>query len=355
MNGARPPVRFAAVGLDHRHIYDQVRSLTDAGATCVGYWTGGDPAPLAGFVKRFPSIPRVDDRRRFYDDPSIALITSAAIPSERAAFAIEAMRAGKDFMADKPGVTTHEQLDEIRRVRGETGRLWTVNFTERFEVRAVTRALELVREGAIGEVVQTVGLGPHRENRALRDPWFYDRAKTGGILVDIASHQIDQFLVFTGATDATITLARAENVAHPGDPAFEDFGEVALTARGAPGRVVARPSGYIRVDWFTADGLPTWGDGRLFVVGTKGTIELRKYVDIAGRPGKDHLFLVDGGGARHVDCSDADLPYYADFLRDVVERTDRAMPRAHVEKVCELALEARAMAEGPGGEGHTAR
>ena len=196
------------------------------------------------------------------------------------------MRAGKDFMSDKPGVTTFEQLDAVRRVQQETKRIWTVNFTERFEVRAVTRALDLVRDGAIGDVVQTVGLGPHRENRALRDPWFYDKSKYGGILVDIASHQIDQFLVFAGVTDAEITLARAQNVAHPDDPAYEDFGEIALAS--------GKASAYIRVDWFTPDGLPTWGDGRLFIYGTRGTIELRKYVDPDGRPGKDHLFLIDG-------------------------------------------------------------
>lgn len=337
MSGARPPLRFAAVGLDHRHIYDQVQSLLDVGGECVGYWTQGTPKTLDGFVRRFPQVPRVDDRRRFYDDPTVVLVTCAAVPCDRAALAIEAMQAGKDFMADKPGVTTFAQLDAVRRAQAGSGRIWTVNFTERFEVRAVTRALELVRAGAIGEVVQTVGLGPHRENRSLRDPWFYDKAKYGGILVDIASHQIDQFLVFAGASDAQVTLARAENAFHPGDPSFEDFGEIALAA--------GRASGYIRVDWFTPDGLPTWGDGRLFVYGTAGTIELRKYVDVAGRPGRDHLFLVDAKGVQHVDCSDAGLPYYASLRRDIAERTATAMPQAHAYKVCELALRAQAIAD----------
>jgi len=334
--GDLPPLKFAAVGLDHRHIYDQVQSLLDVGAECAGFWTDGTPKTLEGFLKRFPQIPRVPDRARLLDDATIQLITCAAIPCDRAAHAIEAMRAGKDFMADKPGVTTFEQLDRVRSVQRETGRIYTVNFTERFEVRAVTRALEIVRAGAIGDVVQTVGLGPHRLNRALRDPWFFDRAKYGGILVDIASHQIDQFLAFTGAADADIVLARAGNVAHPADPGFEDFGEIVLSAGAA--------NAYIRVDWFTPDGLPTWGDGRLFITGTTGSIELRKYVDVAGRPGKDHLFLVDGKNARHIDCSDAKLPYYENLRRDIVERTETAMPHAHCYKVCELALKAQAAA-----------
>ena len=337
MSRNAPPLRFGVVGIDHRHSYDQVASLLDAGARCVGFWTEGTPKTLEGFVKRFPDIPRVDDRAQLIEDPSIALIACAAVPSDRASYAIEAMRAGKDFMADKPGVTTFAQLEAVMRVQQTTARIYTVNFTERFEVRAVTRALELVRAGAIGDVVQTVGLGPHRLNRALRDPWFFDRNRYGGILVDIASHQIDQFLAFTGASDAQIVLARAGNVAHPEDPGLEDFGEIVL-AHG-------RASGYIRVDWFTPDGLPTWGDGRRFVTGPTGSIELRKYVDIAGRPGTDHLFLVDAKGVRHIDCSDATLPYYPNLLRDVAERTQTAMPQVHCFKVCELALEAQAAAQ----------
>ncbi|MEO8487250.1 MAG: Gfo/Idh/MocA family oxidoreductase [Betaproteobacteria bacterium] len=338
--GAAPPLRFAAIGLDHRHIYDQVQSLLDIGGTCVGYWTDDDARPLEGFIRRFPQIPRVADRRALLDDPSIRLFTCAAVFDERADLAIEAMRAGKDFMADKPGVTTLDQLARVRAVQAETRRIWTVNFTERFEVRAVTRALELTRAGAIGEVVQTVGLGPHRENRQTRAPWFYDKRRYGGILADIGSHQIDQFLMFTGADEARIDYARAANVAHPGDPMFEDTGEMVLAAGNA--------RGFVQVHWFTADGLSTWGDGRLFVVGTEGTIELRKYVDIAGRPGKDHLFLVDRHETRHIDCTDADLPYYANLARDVVDRTETAMAQAHAYKVCELALRAQAMADAAG-------
>jgi predicted dehydrogenase len=261
---------------------------------------------------------------------------------ERADLAIEAMRAGKDFMADKPGVTTLEQLARVREVQLATGRIWTVNFTERFEVRAVTRALELVHGGAIGEVIQVVGLGPHRENPHTRAPWFYDKRRYGGILADIGSHQIDQFLMLTGAADAQVVYARTGNVAHPQHPRYEDSGELLLRAGNA--------TGFVQLHWFTPDGLPTWGDGRLFVTGTTGAIELRKYVDIAGREGKDHLFLVDKAGTRYVDCRDAGLPYYANLVRDVRDRTETAMPQAHAYKVCELALTAQAMADraGPG-------
>ena len=198
------------------------------------------------------------------------------------------MRAGKDFMADKPGVTTFEQLARVRDVQRETGRIYTVNFTERFEVRAVTRALELVRAGAIGDVVQTVGLGPHRLNRALRDPWFFDRAHTAASWSTSRRTRSTSSLR-SPAQPTRTSCSRVQATSRiRDDPAFEDFGEIVLCAGNA--------NAYIRVDWFTPDGLPTWGDGRLFVTGTTGSIELRKYVDVAGRPGKDHLFLVDGKG-----------------------------------------------------------
>ncbi len=326
--------RFAAIGLDHRHIYDLVQGLLDAGQDCAGYCPQTtDPRVLAGFQKRFPQIPAVE-RDRLLDDASIAFIVTAAVPCDRAAVAIAAMRRGKDVLVDKPGLTTTGQLAEIERTVQETGRIWSVCFSERFLTPSTLKALEIVRGGGIGRVVQTVGLGPHRLNRALRPAWFFDRAAYGGILNDIASHQIDQFLAFTDASDASIVMSAVGE--YGTDPGFEDFGEVMLQSETA--------RGYLRVDWFTADGLPTWGDGRLFVLGTEGTIELRKYVDIAGREGTDHLFLVNGARTQHIDCASLPVTYFRDFAADVAHRTETAMPQGHAFTVCRLALEAQARA-----------
>jgi predicted dehydrogenase len=332
-----PALRFGVIGIDHRHIYDQVRSLNEIGGECVGYWTPTEVLTEKGFVERFPSIPRLADKRQLLDDPSIQLITCAAVPRERAAIGVDVMRHGKDFMTDKPGVTTFEQLHLVKQVQQETGRIFSVNFSERFEVRAVSKATELVRAGAIGKVLQTVGLGPHRLNRHTRPSWFFDPQSYGGILVDIASHQIDQFMHFTGSPDARIVNARYGNLAHPDDPGLQDFGEILLSHGSA--------SGYIRVDWFTPDGLANWGDGRLTILGTEGYIELRKYIDIAGRPGKDHLFLVNNEGTNYFDCSNEPLPYYTDLRHDIFNRTQTAMTHEHCFKVCELALKAQSVAE----------
>jgi predicted dehydrogenase len=236
-------------------------------------------------------------------------------------------------MADKPGITTLEQLADVRRVQARTHRIYSIMYSERLENRATVKAGELVKAGAIGRVVQTIGLGPHRMNAPTRPAWFFDRRRFGGILCDIGSHQADQFLYFTGSTRAEVVAAQVGNVHHPQYPTFEDFGDVVL--RGDAG------TAYIRVDWFTPDGLSTWGDGRLTILGTDGFIEIRKNVDIAGRPGESHLFLVDQKETRYVDCRDVPLPYGEQLVSDVVNRTETAMPQEHCFLATELMLKAQ--------------
>lgn len=338
------PLKFAAIGLDHRHIYGQAAHMEAVGGEFIGWWTEGEPNTLEGFDKRFPNAKRVADRKELLENPEINLILIAAIPSDRAALAIEAMEYGKDVMTDKPGCTTLAQLDALKECVARTGCIWSVDFSERFEVASVTKAAQLVQEGAIGRVVQTIGMGPHRLNRALRPSWFFERENYGGIICDIASHQIDQFLFFTGSTDAEITMANVANYANPHDPGLQDFGEVSL--RSPQGH------GYIRVDWYTPDALPTWGDGRLTILGTEGYIELRKYVDVARDDATDHLYLVNGTRCEHIDCRDAGFPYFQNLANDIANRTETAMPQAHCFKVMELGLKAQEMAEAAMGAHH---
>jgi len=327
--------RFAVIGLDHRHAFELTELLIASGMDCAGYWTvTTDQRVLEGFQKRFPTLPAVADKDRLLDDPIIQVIVTAAVPRDRAGIAVAAMRRGKDVMADKPGVTTVAQLAEVEKTAAETGRIFSVCFSERFLTASSDVALKLIRDGAIGRVVQTLGTGPHRLNRAIRPDWFWERDAYGGILVDIASHQIDQFIVFTGSERPEVAMASVGNFATGGD--FDDFGEIVLRSE--------RARGYVRVDWFTPDGLPTWGDGRLTILGTEGTIEMRKYIDIEGRPGTDHLFLADRKGTRHIACEGLPLSYFDAFVADVKNRTETAMPQAHVFTVCRLALEAQAKA-----------
>lgn len=333
-------IKFAAIGLNHNHIYTQTKCLLDAGAELVAVFAAEDDLAVA-YTRAFPQAKRVADKRAILEDRSIALVVSATIPDVRAATAIEVMRHGKDVMVDKPGVITLDHLAQVRRAQNETGRIFSVCFSERFESRATEKASRMVAAGAIGKVVQTVGLGPHALNNNPRPDWFFQRKRYGGILCDIAAHQCDQFLHFTGSTRAEVVASHIANYANPMTPELEDFGEVMLRGDGG--------TGYVRVDWYTPKGLPVWGDGRLTILGTEGYIELRKYIDVAGRPGGDHLFLVDQKGMTHIDCKDEPLPYGARLLADVRDRTQTAMRQEHCFLATELALQAEAKAVRLGG------
>jgi predicted dehydrogenase len=329
-------LRFAVIGINHAHIHGQIDCLLRAGAELVGFHAPEDDLAKS-FAERYPQAPRASDRRRLLEDATIPLIVSAGIPFGRAPLGIEAMRHGKDYMTDKPGMTSLAQLAEVRRVRAETGRIYSICYSEHFETRSTVKAGELVAAGAIGKVVNTTGLGPHKLKNLPRPDWFYQREKTGGVLTDIASHQCEQFLFFAGALDAEVVAATVANRANPDKPELQDFGELLLRA----GNV----TGYVRVDWFTPDGLPTWGDGRLVILGTEGYLELRKYIDVAGAPGIDHLFLVDRKGINRIDCSATELPYGRQLIADILNRTETAMPQARCFKAMELALTGQAMAE----------
>jgi len=329
-------VRFGVIGLNHFHIYMQVDALIDAGGHLVSFYAA-EQHLMEEFAKRYPDASAAADERVILEDPSILLVASAAIPNERAPLGVQVMNHGKDFMVDKAGVTDLEQLAEVRRVQAQTGRIYSIYYAERFDSRATVRAGELVQAGAIGRVLQTVGLGPHQLNEPSRPAWFFERDKYAGILADIASHQADQFLYFTGSREAEVVASHVANYSHPNHPEFEDFGEAMFAGDGG--------TGFVRLDWYTPDGLSTWGDGRLFVLGTDGYIEIRKYCDIAGRPGGEHLFLVDNSETRYIDCQEAPLPYASQLMYDVLNRTGTAMGQEHCFLASELALKAQAQAK----------
>lgn len=332
----QPIIRFAVTGLNHGHIYNQTDSMLEAGAEAVCFFAPEDDL-AAQFESVYPHIPRVETLDEILEDGSIQLVLNAGIPVERAPIGIKVMQHGKDYMVDKPGMVTLEQLDETRRVQTETGHIYSVCYSERFLSRATAKAEELVKAGAIGEVIHTVSLGPHLRRFHTRPDWFYLKEKYGGILTDIGSHNFDQFLHFTGSKTAEIVSSQVANFHHPQYPQLEDFGDVIVRGDGGVG--------YIRVDWFTPDGLGTWGDGRLFITGTDGYIELRKYIDIAGRPGGEHLFLVDHHGIQHIDCKDVPLPYAPRLIDDIIDRTETAMTQEHSFLAMELAISAENQAK----------
>jgi predicted dehydrogenase len=329
-------IRFSVIGMNHSHIYGQVGAVERGGGELVSFYAK-EPELAAEFAKRFPQAKQAKSEQEILNDKSIQLVLSSAIANERAPLGIRVMKSGKDFMSDKPGITTLEQLADVRKVQKETKRIYSILYSERLENKATVKAGELVKAGAIGNVIQTVGVGPHRISASSRPAWFFNKTQFGGIICDIASHQFDQFLFFTGSTKADIVASQVGNVHHPQYPNFEDFGDVMLRGDGG--------MGYIRVDWFTPDGLKSWGDGRLTILGTEGFIEIRKNIDPGGREGGNHLFITDKKETRYIDCSQQSLPYGEQLVNDVLNRTETAMSQEHCFLAAELAIKAQKQAQ----------
>jgi len=328
-------IRFSVIGLNHGHIFGMVDALIDGGGVLVAVYSR-EPELLPGFTRRYPNVKVAKSETEILEDNSIQLVTSAGIPVERALLGIRVMKAGKDYMADKPGILTLDQLAEVKKVQKKTKRIYSIVYSERLCNRASVQAGELVQAGAIGKVVQTIGLGPHRMNPQSRPDWFFDPDKAGGILCDIGSHQCDQFLFYTGSKQAEVSFAQVGNFNIPKYPKYMDFGDMSVRSPHA--------TGYIRIDWFTPEGLATWGDGRTFILGTEGYIEMRKYIDIAGREGENHLFLVNKKETKYYNCSQVFMPYGEQLVSDVVHRTETAMTQDHCFLATELALTAQKMA-----------
>jgi predicted dehydrogenase len=330
--------QFAVAHLDHGHIYGQTNGLLDAGATLKSVFEP-DPGKLAKFVDTYPGVEVADSLDEILEDPEVALVNAAAVPDERAALGIRAMESGKDYFTDKSPFTTLTQLDEAREVAERTGRKYAVYYAERLHNDAAWRAGELIAQGAIGRVLQVLNLAPHRLAKETRPDWFFDKARYGGIITDIGSHQVEQFLTYAGCNDAEINFARVENFSHPDKPGLEDFGEFSLTGDNGA-------SFYSRVDWYTPEGLRTWGDGRTFIVGSEGSMELRKYLDVARDAPASKLFLVDGEGEREIECLDqTGFPFFGAFILDCLNRTENAMTQAHAFRAAQLSMRAQALAD----------
>lgn len=322
---------FAAAALDHGHIYGMCNGLREAGGELKWVYDP-DPAKVDKFLSQYPGVRAASSLEEILQDAEVKLVAAAAIPSDRGPLGLRVMDSGKDYFTDKAPFTTLEQLDAARAKVAETGQKYAVYYSERLHVESAIYAGQLIEQGAIGRVHQVIGLGPHRISLSSRPDWFFEKEKFGGILCDIGSHQIEQFLYFTGAKDAKVVHSKVANYNYPQYPNFEDFGDATLVGDNGA-------TGYFRVDWMTPDGLSTWGDGRMTILGSDGYIELRKYVDIAREQTSNHVYLVNKDGEQHFAVSgQVGYPYFGQLILDCLNRTEVAMTQEHAFKAAELCL-----------------
>ncbi len=328
--GAGNGVGIGVVGLEHLHVLELVDELCAAGATVVAH-TDGDS--LSSAFAGWQSGSRPTDRSGVLSDPDVDLVVVAGVPADRADDSVAALESGRPVLSDKPGVTTTDQLERVRAAVDASQRRWWVLFSERFGVPAVRRAVEMARSGAIGRVVGVQGSAPHRAAFESRPGWFADPARAGTLLVDLATHQVDQFVALTG-DDVRVVHAAAGNVASPGFPAVHDVAELVLVGGGA--------RGFHRVDFLEADGFPAWGDVRLVVTGTEGRLEVRTPVT-DGVAGPAELWITD-----HESHRRAELPtrptWAEELLADLGDGGERLMPREHPFTVARVVLDAEACA-----------
>lgn len=331
---------IAAVGLDHGHIHGMVEQLIAAGATLTLVYDS-DPAKVADMLARHPQARAAASEQEVLHDAEVRLVASAAIANRRASLGVRVLDAGKDFFADKPAITSLDDLAAAREAVARTGRKFAVYYGERVHSEAAILAGQLIDQGAIGTVLQVVSFGPHRIGTGRPD-WFYDPEQYGGILCDIGSHNFEQMLYYTGAIDGEIVSATVANYAHRETPGLQDFGDAHVVLDNGT-------TGYVRVDWFTPDGIDVFGDGRTVLLGTDGYIELRKYIDVTTDNGGGQVLLVNQDGQFRFDATGrTGYPFFGQLIRDCLDRTEHAMTQEHAFAAAELSIlaqrEARVLA-----------
>jgi predicted dehydrogenase len=329
---------FAAIALDHGHIYGMCNGLIEAGAVLKSVYDP-DPKKLDYFCSKFPGVQRAANEAEILGDPEVKLVAGAAVTSERCALGLRVMSAGKDYFTDKAPLTTLQQLDAAKAKVTETSKKYMVYYSERIHVESAVFAGQLVEQGAIGRVIQVLGLGPHRLGAAGRPDWFFIKEKYGGILCDIGSHQIEQFLFYSGAKDAKVVHSQIANYNHPQYPELDDFGDATIVGDNGAAH-------YFRVDWFTPDGLQMWGDGRSIILGTEGFIEQRKYMQL-GEKGSHggHVYLANKTEESYYDVEGkVGYPYFGQLILDCLNRTENAMTQEHAFKAAELCVRAQMQA-----------
>lgn len=333
------------IGLDHGHIFGMCNGLVEAGAAIARVFDP-DPAKVAQFRRQFPQAAEASSKEEILEDPRIKLIASAIVPRERCALGLEALAAGKHYFSDKPPFTTQAQVDIARAAVAAScnavhpqGLVWAVYYSERLHTEASVYAQRLIEDGAIGRVVHISGWGPHRISIPTRPEWFFDRDYYGGILVDLGCHQIEQMLFFAGARDASISASHVANYRFSQYERFEDFGDASFVMDNGA-------AGYFSVNWLTPEGLGAWGDGRTFIQGTEGYLELRKYIDVAADPEGDHVILVNNEGEYHFRAAGTcGFPFFGKLVRDCLDGTHTAQDQELVFRAAELSILAQTKAQ----------
>ena len=250
--------------------------MTEAGGSSSGRTTP-DPAKTAALAAQFPGVQLARSEDEVWRTRSVQLVAGAAVPADHAALGLRVMAHDKDYFCDKPALTTLGPVGASSSGSGGTGRKYAVYYSERVHVESAVFAGELVQGGALGRALQVIGMGPTRQH------W------RPGPRGSSSGNATEASCATSGATRRTVLVlhrqhrrpgggSQVANYAHRDQAGLEDFGDCHLVrGNGATGTSAS--------DWFTPAGLSAWGDGRTFLLGTDGYIELRKYLNVGAGDG----------------------------------------------------------------------
>jgi predicted dehydrogenase len=310
---------FSVIGLNHGHINGQTKGLIDSGDWDLKHVYAAEPDLLEAFQAKFPDVTVAESAEQILEDEAVEMVASASINADRGPLAVRALEAGKHFFVDKPCATTIEDLDAIKSAVASTGKKWFAFFGEMVLSAEVEWVREELVKGNLGEPVHFMGLGPHSLRIDTRPDWMFDDRQYGGVLNDIASHQMAQFCYWTGQ-DPIPQFSRVGNLYHPEKPEFQDFGDASFSGSGGT-------TGYLRVDWFTPKGLPSWGDVKQQLITTNAYVEHRKNLDIGDPEYKKKLIVTrEDKETEIIDLGGRKAPFFERLTKDVEEGTDKAIP-----------------------------
>jgi len=257
-------IRVGVAGCQHPHveyIYTEVASRRNVTIEAVAE---PDQVTRAAAARRF-GVPAYADHRELLDRHRLDVVVAAGDFAGRGRIVADSLQAGAHVLADKPLCTTAGDLGDVEASWLAGDRELSLLLEKRCWPPTLA-LLNLINADVLGEITLFAASAPHRLMRAARPPWFFDPVSYGGILNDLAVHDLDLLLWLTGTTGGVIT-GWTGNRTMPEHPGFDDHGLAVF--RGTDGLL-----GTFEVHWLSPEAAPYHGDYRLRVTGTQGTAEL---------------------------------------------------------------------------------
>lgn len=297
---------FAIAGCQHAHISIFIEEMLALGYPCAGICDEGDQT-LARQLSEKYNIPFIDHIEQLLQKDEVQYVGSSAINHEKIQLAATCEQHGKHLMLDKPAVVDragYEQLEQIiSRGNIQIGML----LTERYRPSLYTLKA-LIQKGEIGQIISITMRKPHRLRPGTRPQWHFSKEQSGGIIIDLLVHDFDLLRWLTGQEVSEVKGRMGKQIL----PEYPEFYDTAAVQVEMDAGTVAQ----LYADWHAPEKCWTWGDGRIFVTGTKGSAEIR----LAGDPvvsGKGELLLVmtHDQELREVPLISPGINVSEDFLR----------------------------------------